>query len=261
VPRDWMDMSHISFNALLLLEQVQLSWLPGWLPEQELGIALRANPVVEWYLRRKCPQLNEWLDRLLSAQTGGPVDPAEVRQAEVRVLSSMTDLIVYALDPAAYDRQPFLGWDTNELLTMVDFAGKTVIDVGAGTGRLTLPVAEMARTVFAVEPVANLRAYLKDKARAKGLRNVYPADGLITDIPFPEQTADVTMGGHVFGELLEAEYHELQRVTRPGGMIILCPGNDDTDNGTHRFLAERDFEWSRFEEPRDGWKRKYWRTV
>ena len=55
MPREWMDVSHLSFNTILLLEQVQLSWLPGWLPEKELWIALRANPVVEWYFRHKCP--------------------------------------------------------------------------------------------------------------------------------------------------------------------------------------------------------------
>lgn len=43
MPREWMDVSHLSFNTLLLLEQVQLSWLPGWLPENDLRIALRAN--------------------------------------------------------------------------------------------------------------------------------------------------------------------------------------------------------------------------
>ena len=262
MPREWMDVSHVSFNTLLLLEQVQLSWLPGWLPEDELGLALKANPVVEWYMRHKCPQLNEWLDRVMSAVQGDkPGEPGEVRQAEVSVLATMTDLVVYAVDPAVYDAQPFLGWDTEELLSVTDFTGKTVIDVGAGTGRLGLAVAGQARTVFAVEPVANLRAYLKKKARAKGLHNVYAVDGLITEIPFPEQTADVTMGGHVFGDDLDAEYQELVRVTKVGGMIILCPGNDDQDNEDHGFLVARGFEWSRFEEPRDGWKRKYWRRV
>ena len=173
----------------------------------------------------------------------------------------MTDLVVYAVDPAVYDAQPFLRWDTNELMSMADFTGKTVIDVGAGTGRLTLPVAEKASTVFAVEPVANLRAYLKKKAHARGLENIYPVDGLITEIPFPEGTADVTMGGHVFGDNLNAEYTELLRVTKVGGKIILCPGNADTDNETHAFLIARGYEWSRFEEPHEGWKRKYWRRV
>jgi SAM-dependent methyltransferase len=262
MPREWMDVSNLSFNTLLLLEQAQLSWLPGWLPEQELGVALKANPVVEWYLRHKCPQLNEWLDRVMAAVQGDkPGDPGEVRQAEVSVLATMTDLVVYAVDPAVYDAQPFLGWDTDELLSVTDFTGKTVIDVGAGTGRLGLAVAGQARTVFAVEPVANLRAYLKKKARAMGLHNVYAVDGLITEIPFPEQTADVTMGGHVFGDDRDAEYQELVRVTKVGGLIILCPGNNDQDNETHDFLVARGFEWSRFEEPRDGWKRKYWRRV
>jgi SAM-dependent methyltransferase len=262
MPLDWMDVSSVSFNALLLLEQVQLSWLPGWMPERELGIALRSNPAVEWTMRHKCPSLNEWLDRLMSSvEAGGPSDPAEIRRAEVSVLSTMTDLVVYALDPGIYDAQPFLGWDTNELMSLADFRGKTVIDVGAGTGRLALPVAEIAGTVFAVEPVANLRAYLKQKARAKGLRNVYPVDGLITDIPFPEQTADVTMGGHVFGDHPDLEYREMRRVTKPGGLIILCPGGPDADDDVHSFLAAQGFEWSRFEQPRDGWKRKYWLRV
>lgn len=69
------------------------------------------------------------------------------------------------------------------------------------------------------------------------------------------------MGGHVFGDTPEEEYKELLRVTKPGGMIILCPGNGDKDNEIHRFLVDKGFEWSRFEEPRDGIKRKYWKQV
>ena len=30
---DWMDVSSLPFNTLLLLERVQLSWFPGWVPE------------------------------------------------------------------------------------------------------------------------------------------------------------------------------------------------------------------------------------
>jgi SAM-dependent methyltransferase len=263
MPREWMDVSHLPFNTLLLLEQVQLNWLPGWsLPESEFKLALQANPIVEWYLRHKCTALDPWLDGLLSTRPDlSQHSPDEIRQAEIEILASMTDLLVYATNPAIYDAQPFLNWDSAELLSLADFNGKTVIDVGAGTGRLTLPVAEKAATVFAVEPVTNLRKYLRDKARARNLENVFPVDGLITEIPFPNQFADVTMGGHVFGEYLKREYNELVRVTKPGGMIILCPGNNDQDNEVHSFLSAHDFAWSRFAEPRDGIKRKYWKTV
>ncbi len=261
MPVNWMDVSQLSFNALLLLERVQLSWFPGWLAEDKLAIALRANPVVEWYLRRKCPDLNEWLDGVL-AQKDLPGDAAAVRQAEVAVLKSINDLVVYVLDPTVYDAQPFLGWDSAELTSLVDFAGKTVLDIGAGTGRLALATAErQAYAVFAVEPVANLRRYIKQKVRAKNMRNVFVVDGLITDIPFPDGFADVTMGGHVFGDEPEAEYQELLRVTRPGGMMILCPGNNDVDDERHQFLVARGLQWSRFEEPGSGVVRKYWKVV
>jgi SAM-dependent methyltransferase len=85
-------------------------------------------------------------------------------------------------------------------------------------------------------------------------------DGLITDIPFPDGFFDVTMGGHVFGDEPEAEWRQLERVTRPGGRVLLCPGNNDVDNGVHQFLVSQGCRWDRFEEPVDGMKRKYWKN-
>lgn len=258
----WLDVTNLSFNVLLLLEKVQLSWFPGWVPETELAVALKANPVVEWYLRHKCPQLNEWLDNTVFTKADkNNLSKNEIRQAEITVMESLNDLLTYAVDPATYDAQPFMNWDSDELISVTDFNGKVVIDVGAGTGRLTLIVASTAAHVFAIEPVANLRCYLKTKATKMGLRNVFPVDGLITDIPFPDGFADITMGGHIFGDHPEKECRELERVTKPGGMIILCPGNQDLDNDKHRFLVSRGFDWSRFEEPGDRIKRKYWKKT
>ena len=177
------------------------------------------------------------------------------------MLRALEDLVVYALDPAAYDAQPLLGWDSAELTGLADFGGATVIDVGAGTGRLALTVAPTAHSVYAVEPVGNLRHYLRQKAQRLGLDNVYVVDGLITAIPFPPGFADVTMGGHVFGDDPPAEYHEMARVTRPGGLVILCPGSRDVEGPVHSYLVEQGFAWSRFEEPRDGMFRKYWQRV
>lgn len=37
---NWIDTSKLSLNSLLLLESIQISWFPGWLPEKELAIAL-----------------------------------------------------------------------------------------------------------------------------------------------------------------------------------------------------------------------------
>jgi SAM-dependent methyltransferase len=265
MPVRWTDVTDLSFNALLLLEPAQLEWLPGWVNDSDMGLALAANPAVAWYLRHaaRSPRVREWLDRITPpAEQAEAAGPDEVRAAEMRVLQTLNDLVTYALNPEVYDQQPFLGWDSRELTSLVDFAGKTVIDVGAGTGRLALVAAEQgAAAVFPVDPVGRLRAYLKEKARAAGYRNVYPVDGLITDLPFPDAFADVTMSGHVYGDDPEEELAEMLRVTRPGGIVILCPGNNDVDDAVHDYLVSQGMQWSRFEEPDDGWKRKYWRVV
>ena len=258
---DWMDVSEIPFDALTLLERVQLSWLPrSSVPEESFAVALRAHPSIEWHIRAKCPALGEWLDGLFAAFPDAPSDAKRLREAELEVLCAIRDWLVFVLDPSIYDAQPFLAWDSNELTAIVDFSGKTVIDVGCGTGRLTFVAASEAREVYAVDPVENLRCYVRERARERGLANVYCVDGLITQLPFPDAFVDITMGGHVFGDDPEEELAEVLRVTRPGGSVVLCPGNDDVDNERHAVLVGHGFEWGRFEEPVDGIKRKYWRT-
>jgi ubiquinone/menaquinone biosynthesis C-methylase UbiE len=182
-----------------------------------------------------------------------------VRQAEIRVLAAINDWIIYAVDPDVYARQPFLGWDTGELLEMADFGGKLVIDVGPGTGRQAFAVARLASVVWAVEPSGNLRDYLRARSRELGMNNVYLVDGLMTELPFPDRFADIVMSGHVYGDEPEAELAEMLRVTKTGGDVLLIPGNNDVDNPAHAHLVANGFEWARFEEPGDGTKRKYWR--
>lgn len=176
-------------------------------------------------------------------------------------MNTINDLLVYVIDPTIYDAQPFLGWDSNELHQMADFRGTVVIDVGSGTGRLAIIAAEAATVVYVVEPVSNLRQYLKHKAINQHLNHIFPVDGLITDLPFPAAYADITMAGHVFGSHPEAEFAEMKRVTKPGGMIILCPGTSMGENKAHEYLISQGFVCSEFEEPGEGPKRKHWQNA
>jgi SAM-dependent methyltransferase len=258
---NWMDVTDLSFNALLLLEREQISWFPGWVPEKDLAAALKGNPVVAWFLAHKCPEIQDWLNEVRSSEAE-EYSPAEIRDAEIAIMRAINDLLVYVIDPDLYDQLPFLDWEDHELTELVDFKGKTVIDIGAGTGRTAFLAAEEgAAVVFAVEPVSNLRRYMREKAQKMDLSNLFTADGIITEIPFPTEFADICQGGHVFGNNPEEEYAEMIRVTKMGGMVILIPGNNDQDEGWHDYLVGQGFHWSRFLEPTDGWKRKYWKTL
>lgn len=127
---------------------------------------------------------------------------------------------------------------------------------------MTFVAAPEAEVVWAIEPVENLRHYLRTKAAEQGYDNVYAVDGLITAIPFPDSFADVAMGGHVFGDDPEAELAEIERVIRSGGMAVFMPAsNQEGDSENHALLVAEGYEWDTFEEPEEGVKRKYWKRV
>jgi ubiquinone/menaquinone biosynthesis C-methylase UbiE len=107
---------------------------------------------------------------------------------------------------------------------VVDLDGATVIDAGAGTGLVTFSVAEAAHTVFAVEPVATLRSYLRAMARQRGLANVFALDGTLSAIPLPPNSADILVTCRAIGWDLTAELAEVERVLRPDGVALHLVG-------------------------------------
>ena len=226
-----------------------------------MGTALKAHPAVAWYLRQTYPPIVGNVEDCLALGMENPT-AEELRAAELVVLEGMHDWLIYVLNPAKYDELAFMGWDDNSLLEMADFENKIVLDIGSGTGRLAFTVAPLARVVYAVEPVANLRRYLYEKRARLGVKNVYPLDGSITQIPLADDFADILMAGHVFGDDFEAEYAEMLRLVRDGGMILLHPGSSIFGEDTkHDFLIEKGFDFGIFEEPVDGLKRKYWKKI
>jgi ubiquinone/menaquinone biosynthesis C-methylase UbiE len=92
--------------------------------------------------------------------------------------------------------------------------GRTVLDLAAGTGKLTRPLAATGATVVAVEPVDEMRTALPD-----GLRAIA---GTAEAIPLDIGTCDAVTVGQAFhwfdGQAALAEIH---RVLRPGGGLAL----------------------------------------
>ena len=90
----------------------------------------------------------------------------------------------------------------------------TVLDLAAGTGKLTRPLVASGATVIAVEPVAEMRAVLP--------RSVQALDGTAEQIPLDDSSVDlvtVAQAFHWFDG--DAALTEIHRVLRPGGRLAL----------------------------------------
>ena len=93
-------------------------------------------------------------------------------------------------------------------------AGRTVVDLAAGTGKLTRALARLGCEVIAVEPVDEMRAAIGDAARTLA--------GTAEAIPLPDDSADAVTVAQAFHWFDGAKaLAEIARVLRPGGALAL----------------------------------------
>ena len=153
----------------------------------------------------KCPECSA-IVKALDEKSPKTVDASTVRDAELYVLSRVEDFVIYTT-PERMDTQcDFIyAWDKKRLFELADFQGKTVLDIGSGSGRLAFTAAERAEEVYASEPVDCLREYLRDKIRQENIKNIRVGDGMAHSLPYPDNTFDIVMSGHVVGDNYDTE--------------------------------------------------------
>jgi SAM-dependent methyltransferase len=110
--------------------------------------------------------------------------------------------------------------------------GRTVVDLAAGSGKLTRPLAALGCEVIAVEPVAEMRAAIGPPAQA--------LDGTAEAIPLPDGSADAVTVGQAFhwfdGPKALAE---IERVLRPGGALALIWNRRPVESSDlHKAISE-----------------------
>jgi SAM-dependent methyltransferase len=102
-----------------------------------------------------------------------------------------------------------------------------VVDVAAGTGKLTRTLAELAGTLVAVEPDPALRAVLQRELPA-----VSVLEGTAEALPLESGTADAVCAGQAFHWFdVERALDEFARVLRPAG-IAIAAWNTPPEEGT-----------------------------
>jgi SAM-dependent methyltransferase len=104
--------------------------------------------------------------------------------------------------------------------------GRTVVDLAAGTGKLTRLLLPTGARVVAVEPVAEMRAAL-----AGAVPGAEIVDGTAEAMPLPDGSADAVTIAQAFHWFSTAEaLAEIHRVLRPdGGLALVWNGRDLDD--------------------------------
>ena len=108
--------------------------------------------------------------------------------------------------------------------------GSTVVDLGAGTGKLTRLLLPSGARVVAVEPIAEMRAHIQE---AEAL------DGTAEAIPLPDGSADVVTVAQAFHWFdHDRALPEIHRVLREGGKLVIVWNMRELDDPMQRGVEE-----------------------
>jgi SAM-dependent methyltransferase len=169
----------------------------------------------------------EELERFL-----GPlgVSPDRVSLEWDRVAPALAWELLYRVEPELYDRLVVGERLHPGILEWLPARVASAVEVGAGTGRLTLDLAPRCDSLVAVEPAAPMRSLLSGKLDRAGQGHVRVVDGFFERLPVPDGAADLVVACSAFtcepGHGSEAGLSEMLRVAAPDAPVVLIWPDD-----------------------------------
>ena len=99
------------------------------------------------------------------------------------------------------------------------------VDLGAGTGLLTLALAPRVQELVAVDISERMLERLDDTAAADGVDNVEPLVADLRRLPLEDESATLVVSNYAFHHLddpgKELALAEARRILRPGGRLVI----------------------------------------
>lgn len=123
--------------------------------------------------------------------------------------------LVYEFAPELWDRLAVAEPIHPGVLAALRVDGRRVVEIGAGSGRLTVHLAERAAELVCIEPSAGLRVLLRRR-----FPDVSVLAGYARQLPLPDGWAEVAIACASIGPDAQA-VAEMERVTAAGGTLGL----------------------------------------
>ena len=98
-----------------------------------------------------------------------------------------------------------------------------ILDLGAGTGYLTIPASKMVDGfVYALDIDPRMLEIIDSKAQAENITNIQLVKGSIDNIPLPADAVDIVLASLVLHEVkpLSKTLQQINRVLKEGGYFL-----------------------------------------
>ena len=138
---------------------------------------------------------------------------------------ALKDWNSHVADAEEIARSPGFGRLAHSILELASLGPDDVaLDIGSGTGLLTLPAAASSRRVWALDISPAMAEYLRAKTASAEIDNVEIVVGSAVSLPLVDQCVDVVISNyclhHLDDEGKRRALAEAYRVLRPGGRMV-----------------------------------------